>query len=91
MNTHLGEGIPFKEKATIRQVFGIDELVGKEIKTEVDFHITPVNQNKRRSIKGESIQVLDIIRDCGMYLYCQTKDNIQFAILPHDLELFEEI
>lgn len=51
----------------------------------------PVVKTKTINLKGQEIRIDDVIRTCGLYLYCSTMDNQYFAIDPKDLEKFKEI
>lgn len=74
----------------VQQVGNIDEMIGKMIQTNEEFPIM-TNDFVEINIKGMAVQVLDIIRIGGLFLYCQTISGKNFALLPHDLSKFEEI
>jgi len=98
MKTYLGEKVGTVGGFSIQKVLYIEECVGKRIKTSKDY-IVDVHTNGTLSkentheanLKDEVLIVEDIVRSCGLYLYCRTEDNRTLCINPEDLEIFEEV
>lgn len=96
MNTLLGKKIETKQGFVLQQVGNLDRYIGKTIKINKDFLVTVEDKTSEKgysplNLKDKDIVVEDVIRDCGLYLFCKTSDNQYFALAPHDLEDFEEV
>jgi hypothetical protein len=90
MNTYLGEKEVLENGAVVQEVLNIDESIGKCIRTKEDMLVLGDNL-KEINIKSMDILIEDVIRTCGLYLFCKTEGNFTFAIRPEELEKFEVI